>query len=116
VFAVCGACTLRGAVATSSRYRTHSHGTVRGCGCPSRASSPVEMAEPTGQANTEGTSNASAPWQAVQLDTLRAELRAFAAERAWQQYHTPRNLVLALTGCAQAATPHETLDHVVKRS
>lgn len=31
-------------------------------------------------------------------DALAARLRDFAAEREWQQFHTPRNLVLALVG------------------
>lgn len=34
------------------------------------------------------------------IDTaaLEAELARFAAERDWDQFHTPRNLILALTG------------------
>ena len=31
-------------------------------------------------------------------EQLRSALQAFAAEREWQQFHTPRNLLLALTG------------------
>lgn len=31
------------------------------------------------------------------LDTLRARIRAFAEARAWERYHTPKNLVMALT-------------------
>ena len=31
------------------------------------------------------------------LITLRDALRAFAAERDWEQFHTPRNLAVALT-------------------
>lgn len=34
----------------------------------------------------------------VGLEQLRQQIHAFAAERDWQQYHTPRNLLLALTG------------------
>lgn len=30
------------------------------------------------------------------LDALRLRLRAFAAEREWQRYHTPKNLAMAL--------------------
>ena len=30
------------------------------------------------------------------LDTLKLRLREFAAERAWQPYHTPKNLAMAL--------------------
>jgi len=32
------------------------------------------------------------------LDDLRLRLRAFAAERDWEQYHTPKNLAMALAG------------------
>jgi NTP pyrophosphatase (non-canonical NTP hydrolase) len=31
------------------------------------------------------------------LDTLRDRIRAFAAARAWERYHTPKNLAMALT-------------------
>ncbi|MCS6969755.1 MAG: nucleotide pyrophosphohydrolase [Planctomycetota bacterium] len=30
------------------------------------------------------------------LEELRREIAAFAAEREWEQFHTPRNLLLAL--------------------
>ena len=33
---------------------------------------------------------------AVDLDALQARLRAFAAERHWQPFHTPKNLSMAL--------------------
>ena len=32
----------------------------------------------------------------VDLNTLQARLRAFAAERNWQPFHTPKNLSMAL--------------------
>ena len=32
------------------------------------------------------------------LEQLRRKQNAFARERNWDQYHTPRNLMLALTG------------------
>ena len=32
------------------------------------------------------------------LDGLAAELRRFAEERDWGQFHTPKNLVMALAG------------------
>jgi hypothetical protein len=38
----------------------------------------------------------SQPWGDVSLQQLRAALQHFAAERDWGQYHTPRNLLLAL--------------------
>ena len=30
------------------------------------------------------------------IETLRAQVRAFVAEREWEKYHTPKNLVMAL--------------------
>ncbi|TCN39808.1 MazG-like nucleotide pyrophosphohydrolase family protein [Kribbella orskensis] len=32
------------------------------------------------------------------LETLRQELAEFAAERDWEQFHTPKNLAMALAG------------------
>jgi len=32
------------------------------------------------------------------LSVLQRQLRAFAAEREWDQFHTPKNLMMALTG------------------
>jgi NTP pyrophosphatase (non-canonical NTP hydrolase) len=32
----------------------------------------------------------------VDLDALQVRLRAFAAERHWQPFHTPKNLAMAL--------------------
>jgi NTP pyrophosphatase (non-canonical NTP hydrolase) len=32
------------------------------------------------------------------LENLTAALRRFAAERDWEQFHTPKNLVMALVG------------------
>ncbi|WP_210506257.1 nucleotide pyrophosphohydrolase [Naasia sp. SYSU D00057] len=32
------------------------------------------------------------------IDDLRDKIRAFARERDWEQFHTPRNLTMALTG------------------
>jgi dCTP diphosphatase len=34
----------------------------------------------------------------VVLNDLQRELRVFAAERDWQRFHTPKNLVMALAG------------------
>ncbi|MFG1858143.1 nucleotide pyrophosphohydrolase [Actinomadura geliboluensis] len=49
------------------------------------------------------------------IDPLAQQLRAFAAERDWEQFHTPKNLVMALTGEAgellaefQWLTPEES--------
>ena len=30
------------------------------------------------------------------IETLRQAMRAFVAERAWEKYHTPKNLVMSL--------------------
>ena len=50
------------------------------------------------------------------LSNLRDELRAFCAARDWHRYHTPKNLVMALSVEAaelvehfQWATPEESL-------
>lgn len=34
----------------------------------------------------------------VNVAPLAVELRQFAADRAWEQFHSPKNLVMALTG------------------
>ncbi len=36
----------------------------------------------------------------TQLEALRDQLREFAAERDWEQFHTPKNLSKALAGGA----------------
>src|SRR5215470_5523304 len=52
------------------------------------------------------------------LDALRAQLRAFVAEREWDRFHNPKNLAMALAGEAgeliahfQWLTPEEA-DHL----
>lgn len=40
------------------------------------------------------------------LIALRAALRAFAAERAWAPFHTPKNLAMALAGEAGEVIEH----------
>lgn len=49
------------------------------------------------------------------IERLQARLRAFAAERDWEQFHTPKNLAMALAGEAgellaefQWLTPEES--------
>jgi NTP pyrophosphatase (non-canonical NTP hydrolase) len=52
-------------------------------------------------ANADGVTLASAattPGGDLTLARLRGELAAFAAERDWNQFHTPRNLCMALSG------------------
>lgn len=40
------------------------------------------------------------------LETLRARLDAFAAERDWDQFHNPKNLAMALAGEAGELIEH----------
>jgi NTP pyrophosphatase (non-canonical NTP hydrolase) len=40
----------------------------------------------------------------VTISSLQRQLADFAAEREWQQFHTPKNLVMALTGEAGELT------------
>ena len=37
------------------------------------------------------------PHKIDSLDTLRRRIREFAQARAWERYHTPKNLVMALS-------------------
>lgn len=39
-----------------------------------------------------------APPQLIDCQGLASALRRFAAERDWEQFHSPKNLVMALTG------------------
>ena len=34
----------------------------------------------------------------IDVENLVAELRAFASEREWEKFHSPKNLAMALTG------------------
>jgi dCTP diphosphatase len=40
------------------------------------------------------------------LEALRAKLRAFVAERDWDQFHTPKNLTMALVAEAGELVEH----------
>ena len=45
------------------------------------------------------SSSSSSSWDpSVSLETVRATVDSFAAERGWHKFHTPRNLMLALVG------------------
>ncbi|WP_082403668.1 nucleotide pyrophosphohydrolase [Saccharothrix sp. NRRL B-16348] len=48
--------------------------------------------------NSGGTNTADANSAGKTLDDLRDALRRFAAARDWDEYHTPKNLVMALSG------------------
>ncbi len=39
-----------------------------------------------------------APMTISELEALKAEIRAFAQTRNWEQFHTPKNLAMAITG------------------
>jgi dCTP diphosphatase len=41
-----------------------------------------------------------------ELNTLRDQLRAFAAEREWDQFHSPKNLAMALSVEASELLEH----------
>ena len=38
------------------------------------------------------------PTKLIDISALEAALQTFADERDWQQYHSPKNLAMALTG------------------
>jgi len=42
--------------------------------------------------------NTPHPKKLVDVDGLQAEVRAFAEARDWTQFHSPKNLAMALTG------------------
>ena len=44
--------------------------------------------------------------QTDRLEALRAQLRAFVAERDWDQFHTPKNLAMALVAEAGELVEH----------
>jgi len=60
--------------------------------------------------------NDTSPRYGDSLHDLAALLRAFAQARDWEQYHTPKNLAMALAGeagelvaCFQWLTPDESI-------
>src|SRR5260221_271863 len=57
----------------------------------------------------------------VSIASLQRQLRDFAVERDWEQFHTPKNLVMALAGevgelteIFQWLTPDESADVMVE--
>lgn len=54
------------------------------------------MSNPTN--NPSDVSTSPQPWEPVTLQSLRTDMQQFSADRNWDQFHTPRNLLLALTG------------------
>lgn len=72
-------------------------GTHVGTGsCVDGPASTLNSSEPTVSAvsSFRGTQFSSE----TTLEDLRAELQAFADEREWAPFHTPRNVLLALVG------------------
>lgn len=45
-----------------------------------------------------GSASGPATSAAVTLEELTAALRQFAADRSWEQFHTPKNLAMAMAG------------------
>jgi hypothetical protein len=48
--------------------------------------------------NTQEATNDKIFSESPNLEELRQSMSKFANERNWEQYHTPRNLVLAMMG------------------
>ena len=49
-------------------------------------------------AENDGKALRTEAWADAGLEATRQALRGFAAERDWEQFHSPRNLALALVG------------------
>jgi NTP pyrophosphatase (non-canonical NTP hydrolase) len=59
----------------------------------------------------------------MSIDVLQAKLRDFAGKRDWEQFHTPKNLVMALAGevgelaaIFQWLSPDESADATADRT
>lgn len=54
------------------------------------------------ETNQDADYDSQVPWTATfvtsSLEELTTQTRQFAVDRDWLQYHTPRNILLALTG------------------
>jgi dCTP diphosphatase len=62
-------------------------------------SSVTGITKTEGQTTEAGGAVRRPPWgREVTLRGVQGRLRVFAAERDWEQYHTPRNILLALLG------------------
>lgn len=59
---------------------------------------PSAAAAMVGAKRQRTEAGSAGDWASADLRSLRDDLRAFAAARDWDQFHTPRNLALALTG------------------
>jgi hypothetical protein len=61
-------------------------------------SKPDESSSRSNCSSSEPTGFAFETGQHITLEQLRNEQAIFAREREWDQFHTPRNLALALVG------------------
>lgn len=59
------------------------------------AQSPFMMAS---SGDGDGAAASGSTFSALELEKVRQLLEEFATERDWDQYHTPRNIMLAMTG------------------
>ena len=50
------------------------------------------------QAKAAAVGSAGRPFSSLSLEDIRASSAHFARERDWEQFHTPRNLAMALVG------------------
>lgn len=61
---------------------------------------------------------ADTAWSPLSLEEIKQALRKFADDRDWEQFHTPRNLLLALVRVCQAPdllhpAPHPSSSHAL---
>ncbi|KAG1667851.1 hypothetical protein FOA52_011039 [Chlamydomonas sp. UWO 241] len=62
------------------------------------AGMPEGSAGVNGEPEASPSSQRSGEESSLSLEEIKLRLRTFARERDWDQFHTPRNLVLALVG------------------
>lgn len=84
---------------------------------PTPTGSAAAESSPITPASSGASSAPESGFTPPTLATLTAALREFAAERDWEQFHTPKNLAMALAGEAgelvaefQWLTPEQSAD------
>lgn len=87
-----------GAVPSSTRLRGHRRCNAPGAARTLRAAARSRRTRPHLKPARSAHRCAPLPPHQVSLEEVRARIHDFAAEREWQQFHTPRNLLLALVG------------------
>lgn len=65
---------------------------------PSQLLAAKRCREPEEAPDRKAPKSDAAPWDGPSLDEMRHSLRDFASARDWDQFHTPRNLALAMVG------------------